>query len=552
MIQLRNFGPAAALAVTLAMATPVHAQPTAPAAAEVSAAHIRAHMTFLASDLLRGREAGSPGFDIAAAYVASQFAQLGLKPAGGDGTYFQKVPMVATRPMDQGRFVVRGKDGAEVPLTFGDDVMVGRPVGPSERHVSAPLVFVGYGLVAPERGRDDYKGLDVKGKIVVVLNGAPASYQTEERAYYANGRTKRAQAAAHGAVGMISLYLPRDEQRRPFAEGKRTWQSWAMTWRRADGTPNDVASETPQLGSVSVQGAAKLFAGAKVAYEKVAQAAEKPKADPPRFDLATSLDVTLHTESQLIESENVAGLLEGADPTLKDEVVVLSAHLDHIGVTPPVKGDEINNGALDNAAGVATTLEVARAFVEGGQRPRRSILFLTVTGEEKGLLGAEFFARNPTLGTRAIVANVDLDMPILLYDFTDVVAFGSNRSGIGPAVSRAAGRMGVALSPDPIPEEGIFTRSDHFRFVEVGVPAVFLITGFQNGGEAKFRGFLAGCYHHPCDDLNQPIDYAVGAKFAKLNYEITRELADGETRPLWNKGDFFGTKFAPPQLIADH
>jgi Zn-dependent M28 family amino/carboxypeptidase len=548
MIQLRNL--AAALAVLSATALPAQAQPADPAAA--SAAHIRAHMTFLASDLLRGREAGSPGFDIAANYVASQFLQLGLKPAGGDGTYFQKVPLLATRPIDQGRFVVRGKDGAQVPLVFAEDVMVGRPVGPSERHVAAPLVFVGYGLVAPERGRDDYKGLDVKGKIVVVLNGAPASYQTEERAYYANGRTKRALAAAHGAVGMISLYLPRDEQRRPFAEGKRTWQSWAMTWRRADGAPNDVAPETPQLGAVSVQGAVKLFAGSKVAYDKIVAATEKPKADPPRFDLATSLDVTLHTESQQIESENVAGLLEGSDPKLKDEVVVLSAHLDHIGVTPPVKGDEINNGALDNAAGVATTLEVARAFVEGGRRPRRSILFLTVTGEEKGLLGAEFFARNPTLGTQAIVANVDLDMPILLYDFTDVVAFGSDRSGIGPAVSRAAGRMGVTLSPDPIPEEGIFTRSDHFRFVEVGVPAVFLMTGFQNGGEAKFRGFLAGCYHHPCDDLSQPIDYLAGAKFARLNYEITRELADGETRPLWNKGDFFGTKFAPAQLIADH
>ena len=553
MIHLRDGITAMVLAATALLTTLgsiAHAQPNE--AATVSAAHVKAHMTFLASDLLRGREAGSPGFDIAANYVASQFAQLGLKPAGGDGTYFQKVPLLATRPMDQGRFVVRGKDGAEVPLVFGEDVMVGRPVGPSARHVAAPMVFVGYGLVAPERGRDDYKGLNVAGKIVVVLNGAPATFQTEERAYYANGRTKRAQAAAHGAVGIISLYLPRDEQRRPFAEGKRTWQSWAMTWRKADGAPNDVAPETPQLGAVSIQGAAKLFAGAKVSYDKVAEAAETSKANPPRFALATTLDVTLHTESQVIESENVAGLLEGSDPRLKNEVVVLSAHLDHIGITPPVKGDEINNGALDNAAGVATTLEVARAFVESGQRPRRSILFLTVTGEEKGLLGAEYFARNPTLGPRPIVANVDLDMPILLYDFTDVIAFGSDRSGIGPALSRAAGRMGIALSPDPIPEEGIFTRSDHFRFVEIGVPAVYLMTGFQNGGEAKFRGFLAGCYHHPCDDLSQPIDYAAGAKFARLNYEITRELADGETRPLWNKGDFFGTKFAPPQLIADH
>jgi Zn-dependent M28 family amino/carboxypeptidase len=313
-----------------------------------------------------------------------------------------------------------------------------------------------------------------------------------------------------------------------------------------------VAPQTPQLGSVSVAGAAKLFAGAKVAYDKVVAEAAKPKGDPPRLALATSLDATLHTESREILSENVAGMIEGGDPKLKAEVVVLSAHLDHIGITPPVNGDSINNGALDNAAGVATTLEVARAFQESGRRPRRSILFLTVTGEEKGLLGAEYFAHNPTVGAGAIVANVDLDMPILFYDFTDVIAFGSDRSGVGPAVKRAAARMNVALSPDPLPEEGLFTRSDHFRFVEVGVPAVFLMTGFQNGGEEKFRGFLNGCYHHPCDDLSQPIDYAAGAKFARLNYEITRELSDEDARPLWVKGDFFGTKFAPPTLIADH
>jgi hypothetical protein len=534
----------AAMGVSAAAQTPEAAR---------SADNIRAHMTFLASDLLQGREAGSAGFDIAANYVASQFAQLGLTPMGGAGSYFQKVPLVATRPTDEGRFVVTGKDGASRTLVFGDDVrVIGRPTGRSELRVEAPLVFAGYGVVAPERGRDDYKGLDVKGKIVVLLQGAPAAYQTEERAYYANRDNKRAQAAAHGAVGVISICLPGEDRCPKVGEAKRTWQSWAMTWRRADGSANDVAPETPSLGMLGPEGADKLFVGAKKTLDQIAKAAGKAKADPPRFALATSLDVTLHTESRDIVSENVAGLLEGSDPKLKDEVVVLSAHLDHIGVTPPVNGDGINNGALDNAAGVATTLEVARTFAESGQRPRRSILFLTVTGEEKGLLGAQYFARNPTLGARAMVANVDLDMPILFYDFTDVIAFGSDRSGIGPAVKRAAGRMGVALSPDPMPEEGLFTRSDHFRFVEVGVPAVFLMTGFANGGEAKFRGFLGGCYHHPCDDLNQPIDYAAGAKFARLNYEITRELADGEARPLWVKGDFFGTRFAPAAMIADH
>ncbi len=533
----------------LSLATTVAAQSTSDAVR--SAANVKAHVTFLASDLLQGREPGTPGYDIAANYVAAQFALLGLKPAGVNGSYLQPVPLIASRPMDQGRFVVRGKDGLEAPLVFGEEVVAGRTFDQGQRRFAAPMVFVGFGVVAPERGRDDYRGLNVKGKIVVVLSGAPAGFQTEERAYYGNRTTKRAEAAARGAVGTITVSLPRDEKRRPFAENSRDWQSWAMTWRRPDGTPHEVAPDTLGLGLVSVKGAEKLFSGAKVPFAKVAEAAETPKGDPPRFALATAIDVTLNSEIKVIESANVAGLIEGSDPRLKQEVVVLSAHLDHIGVTPPIKGDSINNGALDNAAGIATTLEVARLFLESGKTPRRSILFLAVTGEEKGLLGAEYFARNPTVPAASLAANVNLDMPILTYDFLDVVAFGAERSTLGAAVTRAAARHGVALSPDPLPEEGLFTRSDHFRFVEAGVPSIFLMTGFQNGGEAQFKGFLAGCYHKPCDDLSQPINYAVGAKFAVINYEIAREIADADARPVWNKGDFFGGKFARPALIAD-
>lgn len=533
---MRLIGWVAALA--LALPSSVQSAPDEP-----SADNIRAHMTFLASDLLQGREPGTPGYDIAAGYVASQFAQLGLKPAGVDGTYFQPTPLIATRPVDEGRLVVKTRDGQEVRLEFGSDYMVGRPAGPAERRLSAPLVFVGYGIRAPEHERDDYKGLNVRGKIVVVLAGAPSGFQTEERAYYANLRTKRVVAAQGGAVGLLVMNAPTDEARRPFAEAKRNWRSWAMTWRTPDGAPFDVAPTTPLLGAISVQGAQRLFMGARKTYDEVIKAAAKSKGDPPRFALATSLDITLRTETQLTESRNVAGLLEGSDPKLKNEVVVLSAHLDHIGVSSSGEGDTINNGALDNAGGVATTLEAVRAFQQSGRRPRRSILVLAVTAEEKGLLGAEYFARNPTLPGRTLVANVNLDMPLLTYDFVDVVAFGAERSTIGPAVRRAAARMGVALSGDPLPEEGLFTRSDHYRFVETGVPSVFLMTGFQNGGEAKFRGFLATCYHNACDDLSQPIDYAAGAKFARLNYEIARELADAEARPTWNPGDFFGVKF---------
>jgi Zn-dependent M28 family amino/carboxypeptidase len=506
-----------------------------------SARNIKAHMTFLASDLLLGRDTGSEGYGIAANYVASQFQQLGLKPAGDKGGYFQAVPFASSRPADTGSYLLRGR-GGDVPLVSGEDVLVGRDPTRAERKVSAPLVFIGYGVVAPEHKRDDYKGVDVKGKIVVVLPGAPASFQTEERAYYANGRTKRAEAAARGAVGMITVNTPEYEKRRPFRAD--TWQSVTMVWRQPNGRAFDVAPSVPALGTVSVKGAAKLFAGAKVSFDRVAATAALPAGDPPRFALPARLDVTLRTETKPVESMNVVGLIEGSDPKLKDEYVILSAHLDHIGVSAkPIKGDAINNGALDNASGIATTLEVARAFRQSGKPPRRSILILAVTGEEKGLQGSEYFARNPTVPLTSIAADVNLDMPILFYDFKDVIAFGADRSTIGPAVRRAGQRIGVGLAADPLPEEGLFTRSDHYRFVEVGVPAVFLMTGFQNGGEQAFKGFLAGCYHHPCDDLSQPIDYAAGAKFALMNYEIARELADDDARPAWNKDDFFGGKF---------
>lgn len=521
--------------VALALA----ASGVAPAGAETagSADKIRAHVTFLADDLLQGREAGSPGHEIAAAYVASQLRQLGVKPGAADGSYFQHVPMSGFRPADEGRLVITAKDGKAAPLVFGEDYLPGRNPVAARTEVTAPLVFAGYGVAAGKR--DDYAGLDVKGKVVVVLAGAPQSFQTEERAYYASGRTKRLTAEARGAVGLITITTPADEKRRPFANGVRQWKTWGMGWRTPGGQTFAPASATPDLATLSVQGSTKLFAGAPKSYDEVVKAAEA--GTPPRFPLPFKLAATINTELKTLDSLNVVGRIDGTDPALKNEAVVLSAHLDHIGVTPPINGDAINNGAMDNATGVATTLEVARAFAEG-KAPRRTLLFLLNTAEEKGLVGADYFARNPPTKL-PIVADVNLDMPILTYDFVDVVAFGAERSSLGPTVARAAARLGVKLSPDPLPEEGLFTRSDHFRFVEQGVPSVFLMTGFENGGQAAFTGFLRDRYHKPSDDLSQPIDYAAGAKFAAINYEIAREIADADARPAWNKGDFFGTLF---------
>jgi hypothetical protein len=526
-----------------------------PAPPSASANRVRAHVDFLASDLLQGREAGTPGFDIAAEYVASQFRQLGLVPAGDNGTYFQRVPLVAYRLTDRGAFSLRGDAGRTVSLAFGRDYLPGRspvaatrdPDGQSRIHVtSVPLVFAGFGVVTPDRHRDDYAGLDVRGKIVVVVSGAPADYQTEERAYYMSGRTKRAEAARHGAVGLISINTPAQDTRTRFADGARTWDTWAMTWRQQDGEPFDPVPGVPGLATLSAAAGETLFEGAPVPFPQIAAVAEsKEPANMPHFPLRWSVDGTLAIETRSIESRNVAGLIPGTASGVNDEVVVLSAHLDHLGLTAPVNGDAINNGALDNAAGVATTIEAARTFMDAPQRPRRSILVLAVTAEEKGLIGSEYFARNPTVPRDRIVADVDLDMPLLEYDFTDVVAFGADRSTVGDAVRRAAARMNLTLSPDPVPEEGVFVRSDHYRFVEVGVPSVLLMTGFANGGEKLFRDFLATCYHRPCDDTSQPLDYEAGAKFARINYEIARELADAPARPTWKPNDFFGGKFAP-------
>jgi hypothetical protein len=528
----------AALALLLAPASmQVWAQP------DSAAANIKADMAFLASDRLKGREAGTPEYDMAAHYVADRMKQIGLVPKGDlqdkkGGGYFQHVPLLAYRATDPGKLQLSDSSGHAVPLTFGTDYLVdGYGLAPTLTR-NAPLVFVGFGLVAPEHHCDDYAGLDVKGKIVVALSGAPKFLQSEERAYYRSARVKLAAAAAHGAVGYVSVNTLTGERLYPFANSVRQYRSWGMTWRKPDGTPF-VPVALAMLAGFSVAGAHKLLGPDT---DKILAEAETRDGAVKGFALPLTLKVELHNQIKQVESENIVGLLPGSDPRLKDEYVVLSAHLDHLGITPPVNGDSINNGALDNASGVSTTLEVARLF--GGKPARRSVLFLIDTAEEKGLIGAEYFAHNPTVPRAAIVADVDLDMPILTYEFTDVVAFGADRSSIGPLVRRAAAGMNVKLSPDPMPDEGIFTRSDHYRFVEGGIPAVFLFTGFANGGEAAFKDFMAHHYHKPSDDLSLPIRYDVGAKFARLNYAVTRALADSDVRPAWNKGDFFAAKFA--------
>lgn len=526
-----------AIFMLCALSTPLAAEPWQP-----EEAAMRGHVGFLASDEMKGREAGTPEYDIAARYVAAQFETMGLKPAGAKDSFIQPVPLVTFRAADKGSVtLVNGAN--ETALEFGIDYLPGTTPLTSELTREAPLVFAGFGVVAPKFKRDDYAGIDVKGKIVVLLAGAPSTLPTEERAHYANTVSKRELAAKRGAVGIILVDTPSREKVSAFTRRARNWSYLGATWADATGAPSYPGGTAPVLASVSIVGAKKLFAGFPGGAEAVFAASESKMGNPKGMALPTRARVALKTEINKVMSSNVAGLLEGSDPVLKDQVIVLSGHLDHTGICPEVKGDTICNGAMDNAMGIASLIEVAHGFKHMKAQPKRSILFLAVTAEEKGLVGADYFAQNPTMPKANLVGNVNLDMPIVTYDFTDVVAFGAERSSIGPAVARAGASMGIALVPDPQPEEGLFTRSDHYRFVQQGIPSVFLVTGPGNNGAASGATFLKTNYHQPSDDMNLPFNWGAATKFVGLNLAIARDLADGAERPRWKKDDFFGTLF---------
>ncbi|WP_242148546.1 M28 family peptidase [Sphingomonas sp. BAUL-RG-20F-R05-02] len=530
-------------AVALAFAAPaaarvVEVQAAAPSPAQLpdDQAAMKAHVMFLASDALRGREAGTPEYRIAAEYVASRFFAAGLKPAGDKGGYLQSVPLLRYQPADHGDLVLTAKGGAPMPLVFGRDFVPGAVPGKPQFALDAPVVFVGQGIVAPKYKRNDYAGVDVRGKIVAFLGETPTSFQSEERAHFASPATRTTIAAEHGAVGAILI--------EPGSVSEAGWDRARMTWAYPDGTGH--VAGVPLIATVSGAGASKLFAQARAPWEKIAPRADDPTAIFKAEQLPSVLTVALKTSSEPLESANVAGLLPGTDPTLSREVVVLSAHLDHLGVGPPVNGDSIYNGAEDNAVGIAALIEAAKRFRASDMPTRRSILFLAVTAEEEGLIGSDYFARHPTMPAAKIVADVNFDMPILSYAFQDMTVFGANRSSLGPIVAQAVAALGVTMSLDPDPAEGFFVRSDHYRFVQQGIPSVFLWPGQAGPGKAAFENFLKHRYHQPSDDLSQPIDWAQGLRFVAANCAITRAIADAPDRPRWNKGDFFGLLYDGP------
>jgi len=523
-----------ALAMTSAAALVAALAPAAAAEPEFTAQRFRSHVDFLASDLLEGRDTGSRGYDIAASYVANQFAGLGLVPAGG-GTatpgWYQSVPFVtATR-------------AAPPTLKIGGvsfDGATQAAIGPSPlaeaQQLTAQAVFVGFGLDAPAAGFDDYRGLDVRGKYVVVLAGSPKGTPSEIGAHLNSMKARFAQD--RGARGIITLRTLADQKRYGFDVLTHRAGEKSIGWAQADGKAFALAPGIEVTATLDTAPAEALFAGARRTLAEVLAEADKEGGRPRGFALKPEVSISRQTSLGTLSSRNVIGMIPGSDPALANEYVLLTAHLDHVGTDPTRKGDQIFNGAMDNATGVATLLEVARAFATSGVKPRRPILLAALTAEEKGLLGAEYLAKHPVVPGK-VVGVVNFDMPVLLYDFTDVIAFGANHSTLGDAVARAGSTLGIALSPDPLPQEGLFTRSDHYKFVREGIPSVFLMTGFGNGGDKQFTSFLATHYHKVSDSPALPIDWAAGAKFAKINYLIAREIADAPAAPAWKADSFF-------------
>jgi hypothetical protein len=350
-------------------------------------------------------------------------------------------------------------------------------------------------------------------------------------------------AMKRGAVAVISVQTLQDQKRTTWEHLIEAVARPTRSWVGADGQAFVRAGGIKATVSLHPDAAMPLFAASGHPLDAVLAAADKDGGRPRGFALKAGVAIALNSDWRDIRTENVVALLPGSDPALAGQSVVLSAHLDHLGAGG--KGaDKIYNGAMDNAAGVATMLASARALVATPERPRRSVLFAALTGEESGLLGSDYLARHPLPAAGTMVADVNFDMPVLLYRFTDVVAFGAQHSTIGPIAAAAAARDGIALSPDPIPEEGIFTRSDHYRFVQQGIPAVFIVPGFAGQGEKQFRAFMKDHYHQPSDDLSLPFDWEAGALFARVNTHIVLGLANADQAPHWNAGDFFGHEYA--------
>ena len=512
----------------------------------ISAAGIRAHMAFLADDLLEGRGTGTRGYQLAANYVRAQFEQLGLEPAGENGTYFQNIKLRQVQTVGAKDAIVITHAGQQTSLTFEKDFLMFGDAARELTETSGSMVFAGYGVTAPDQHYDDFAGIDAKGKITIVISGAPPTFPSSERAYYSDDPIKQRNAAAHGAIGSITIWMGPQTKNTPFAAIVSYSHQPIMFWLDKDGAPNDYVPEIRGQALVTEQAGAKFFAAATHTLAEAYASISVGK--PLSFTLPSQIEIREAAKFTPLESPNIAAVLPGSDPALKNEYVVLSAHVDHVGIGDAVNGDTIYNGAMDNASGTAALLEMAKVFAESAEKPKRSVLFLAVTGEEAGLLGSDYFAHYPTVPISQIAANVNMDGISLLYEFRDIVASGAEHSTLLAPSEDVAHHLGLEVSPDPMPEENFFIRSDQYSFVKQGVPAVNISEGFKTvdpslDGAKITAEWIRTRYHTPQDDMQQPLNFRAARLDTQVIFAVAYEIANTPARPAWNPGDMFGTRF---------
>jgi Zn-dependent M28 family amino/carboxypeptidase len=492
------------------------------------------HIKVFADDKLEGRDTGSRGERAAQAYAVEQLKIAGAEPAGVNG-FYQPVKFVSLQIVEKDCSLTLLRDGKREPLTLGEDAIISTRVMPAPS-VEAPLVFAGYGLKVPEKNYDDFEGIDVRGKIIVILAGSPSEIPGSLASHYQTAAERWKVLRAAGAIGIVSLINP--------ASMDIPWPRMALN--RAHPTmdldyPEFNETEGAKLAvTVNPASAEKFLAGSGHTFEEIA-ALGKDRKPLPHFPLAVSLDAKTRVDVTKVESANLVAKLPGSDPALKDEYVVLSAHLDHIGIGEPVNGDRIYNGAMDNGSGSALLLDMAASFKKSPETLRRSILLVLVTGEEKGLLGSKYFAAHPTVPQKSMVADVNVDMFLPIVPLKLLTVLGLDDSDLGDRVREIAQSVGVKVQPDPEPLRNLFVRSDQYNFIRHGVPSVIMSVGAEPGSPEQkiLKDWLTQRYHAPSDDLNQPVDFAAAAKYEEIVRALLINIANDDHRPQWKPDSFF-------------
>ncbi len=495
------------------------------------------HVEALANDGMEGRNTGSAAHKRAADYVAAQFQKAGLEPAGVGG-YIQPVAFKSRRIVESGSSVALVRGGRTEPLVLGEDANISARVDPAPS-LEAPLVFVGYGLNVPEQHLDDLAGLDLKGAVVVYVSATPRSLPGPLQAHFGSAAERWRAYRDAGAVGTISIANPKSMD---IPWSRSTLARLQPQMSLAEPALDDSAGQQISV-TMNPAHADKLFAGSGHTFKEILDLVDGG-GDVPRFALPARLKAATQVERSQVTSQNVAGILRGSDPARRNEYVVLSAHLDHLGVGEPVAAnpnDRIYNGAMDNASGVAAILEIATELHEAHAAPARSILFVAVTGEEKGELGSRYFAAHPTVPQKQIVANVNTDMFLPLFPMKTLMVLGLDESDLGGDIRAVAQQAGVAVQADAEPQRNRFVRSDQYSFIKVGIPALAMKVGYEpNSPEAATAArWTAERYHAPSDDLQQPIDLSAAGKYVEIVRELALRIANRTDKPKWNDRSFF-------------